>query len=287
MKTAYIFPGQGSQFVGMGLDLGAEAKYFDKANSVLGYDLKKICFEGPEETLKQTANAQPAILTMSLAMLKQLKDEDLPSMVAGHSLGEYTALVAAAVLTFEQAVKLVHIRGLLMEKAVPQGEGSMAAIIGLDEETLCKMCQDDKGLVELANLNTHEQIVISGETTAVKRVVEKAETAGAKRAILLQVSGPFHSSLMKVIAEEYEKELNKIEFKNARVPVVSNVLADYVRDSDEIKKLLVRQLFSPVLWRQSVEKMIDDGISKFKEIGPGNVLTGLVRKIVSKVPVSV
>jgi len=285
MRTAYIFPGQGSQTVGMGADLGAETRYFDIANEVLGYDLKKICFEGPDEELRRTANAQPAILTASLAMLKQHQDEELPSMVAGHSLGEYTALVAAAVLSFEEAVKLVHLRGLLMEKAVPQGEGSMAAIIGIAEAQLNSMCHDDQGLVELANINTHEQIVISGEAAAVKRIIEKAENAGAKRAILLQVSGPFHSSLMKVIAEEFEKELDKVNFKNARVPIVSNVLADYVRDAEEIKKLLVRQLFSPVLWRQSVEKMIEDGVSKFKEIGPGNVLTGLVRKIVSKTPV--
>ena len=285
MKTAYIFPGQGSQTVGMGADLGAETRYFDIANEVLGYDLKKICFEGPDEELRLTANAQPAILTTSLAMLKQHQDEELPSMVAGHSLGEYTALVAAAVLSFEEAVKLVHLRGLLMEKAVPQGEGSMAAIIGIAEAQLNSMCHDDQGLVELANINTHEQIVISGEAAAVKRIIEKAENAGAKRAILLQVSGPFHSSLMKVIAEEFEKELDKVNFKNARIPIVSNVLADYVRDAEEIKKLLVRQLFSPVLWRQSVEKMIEDGVSKFKEIGPGNVLTGLVRKIVSKTPV--
>jgi [acyl-carrier-protein] S-malonyltransferase len=277
MKTAFVFPGQGSQFVGMGKDLGDATRFFDIANDVLGYDLKQLCFEGPEAVLRKTENAQPAILTCSVAMHSLLGVE--PDVVAGHSLGEYTALVVAGVLRFEQAVKLVHLRGKLMESAVPDGEGTMAAILGLDAEKLEALCSADHGVVELANYNCPGQIVISGQTPAVNRVCEKATSAGAKRAILLPVSGPFHSSLMKVISEEFERELNRFTFANAKIPVVTNVTAEYVRDIKDIKQMLIKQISSPVLWQQSVEKMIADGVEEFKEVGPGNVLTGLIRKI--------
>jgi len=285
MKTAFIFPGQGSQFVGMGKDLADQGQWFDRASDVLGYDLKTICFEGPEEVLKQTSHAQPAILTCSMAMLAQTEGE--PDVVAGHSLGEYSSLVAAGVIRFEDAVKLVHVRGKLMEKAVPGGEGAMGAVMGLEETLLSEICNNDKGLVEFANINTAEQIVISGEAPAVKRVCEQAEKAGAKRTVLLAVSGPFHSSLMKPMAQAFEEELNRVSFNDAQLPVVCNVRADFVQDADDIKQLLIKQLYSPVLWRQSVEKMVESGVTDFKEVGPGNVLTGLVRRITKEMCVNV
>ena len=280
MKTAFLFPGQGAQFVGMGKDLDTAHRMLDIASDVLGYNLKQICFDGPDAELKKTENAQPAILTVSLAMLESM--DGSPDMVAGHSLGEYTALVASGVLKFEQAVRLVHVRGMLMERAVPDGEGTMAAIVGLEASVLRDLCAADHGIVELANLNCPGQIVISGQTPAVKRVCESAQAAGAKRAIVLDVSGPFHSSLMKGMVESFEKELNKYLLHDAMIPVVENVIADYVREAAEIKQLLIRQISSPVLWQKSVEKMAEDGVTEFKEVGPGNVLTGLVKRTLKK-----
>ncbi|MFC1478222.1 ACP S-malonyltransferase [Candidatus Margulisiibacteriota bacterium] len=277
---AFIFPGQGSQSVGMGRGLDTGIKLFDRANDVLGYDLKKIVFEGPEDLLTKTENAQPAILTCSIAMLEAL-DEEQPDIVAGHSLGEYTALVAAGVLSFEDAVKLVNTRGKLMEKAVPAGKGAMAAIIGLEEEKLTGICREVDGIVDLANINTPVQIVISGESDAVKSACAGADAAGAKRVVPLTVSGPFHSLLMKEIAEEFSAELEKYNFKDALIPVVSNVLAEKVQSADQIKELLVKQLYSPVLWRQTIENMVKYGVTDFKEVGPGKVLTGMLRKIIS------
>ncbi len=283
-KIAFVFPGQGSQFVGMGRDLIEKSplakSIFEEANTVLGFDLTNICLNGPEESLKQTANTQPAILTASVAQWKILEAEgSLPEVVAGHSLGEYSALVCAGVIEFKDAVSLVHLRGKLMEAAVPQGKGAMAAILGFDREQIAPVLAQCAGIVEIANINCPGQIVISGEAPAVTQACEKLLAAGAKRAIPLAVSGPFHSSLMKPAGDKLQAEIQKLSFKAPKFKFIANVTADYVSDPAEIKKLLVQQVSSSVLWQPSVERMINDGVTEFVEVGPGNVLAGLVKKI--------
>lgn len=283
-KKAFIFPGQGSQVVGMGKDLteqSAQAKeIFKQANDALGYDLTKICFEGPEEELKQTANTQPAILATSIAQWKILEAEGKnPDVVAGHSLGEYTALVVAEAIAFVDAVKLVHLRGKLMEAAVPEGKGTMAAILGMTQEQIKDVLKNVSGVVEIANINCPGQIVISGETSAVKEACDKLSAAGAKRAVLLPVSGPFHSSLMAPAGEKLKAEIDKLEVKKPKFKFIANVTADYVEDPAKIKELLIKQVSSSVLWQPSIERMITDGVTEFTEVGPGKVLTGLVKKI--------
>ncbi|MDN3014788.1 ACP S-malonyltransferase [Paenibacillus sp. BSR1-1] len=286
-KIAFVFPGQGSQVVGMGQKLANEHQevmdYFNKADERLQSSLSSLIFEGPQEELTKTTNAQPALLTTSIALLNFFQKSGIQAdFVAGHSLGEYTALVAAGALTFEEGVYAVRKRGEYMEKAVPNGEGTMAAVLGLDREKLAEVTKavDDSGFpVSLANLNCPGQIVISGSSKGVELAGEKAKEAGAKRVIPLEVSGPFHSSLMKPASSELRAVLDSLNMKNAEIPVVANVSADVMSDSAEIKEKLIEQLYSPVLWEDSVEKMIELGVDTFIEIGPGKVLSGLIKKI--------
>jgi [acyl-carrier-protein] S-malonyltransferase len=277
MKTAFVFPGQGSQAVGMGKDLAE--KYLDQANQILGFDLKKLCFEGPEEELKKTEITQPAILTVSVAAYESLKARNIPApaAVAGHSLGEYSALVAASALSFTDAVRIVHLRGKFMQQSVPLGEGAMAAIIGAENDTIKEICQQT-GNVWPANFNSPGQVVISGKKAAVEAAGEKIKSAGAKRVIPLAVSAPFHCPLMQPAADNLKVELDKIEIKDAQIPVVANVIADYVAKASEIRELLIKQVTSPVLWEDSVKKMLAVGISTFVEVGSGKVLSGLIKK---------
>lgn len=274
MKTAFVFPGQGSQFVGMGKDLAE--KFLDQANAILGFDLKKIVLEGPEEELKKTEIQQPAIFTVSAAAFAKLGTK--PDAVAGHSLGEYSALYAAGVLSFEDGVKTVHRRGKFMQEAVPPGAGAMAAVLGGERKVIADICQE-VGNVWPANFNSPGQVVISGTKEAVDKASEKLKAAGIKKIIALAVSAPFHCPLMRPAAEKLAVELNKIAFKDARIPVVANITADYVTKGDEIKKLLIKQVVAPVLWEDSVRKMIADGVTSFVEVGPGKVLSGLIKKI--------
>ena len=274
MKTAFVFPGQGSQFVGMGKGL-AEG-LLDEASAVLGFDIKKLCFEGPEEELKRTEITQPAILTVSVAAFEHLKMR--PSAVAGHSLGEYSALVAAGSLAFKDAVKIVYQRGKFMQEAVPEGKGAMSAILGASRDKIVEICRQ-VGNVQPANFNSPDQVVISGEAEAVKLAGQKLKEAGAKRIIPLMVSAPFHSQLMEPAAKRLAVELSKIEIRDAVIPVMDNVTADFVTEGGKIRDLLIRQVTGSVLWEDSVRKMINDGIGEFIEVGPGRVLSGLIKKI--------
>ncbi|MFC3746709.1 ACP S-malonyltransferase [Paenibacillus sp. GCM10012306] len=286
-KIAFVFPGQGAQAVGMGKDvyeaISDSRAVFDKGDEVLGFPLSTLVFEGPDSDLKQTVNTQPALLTASVAYLEALRGLGVkPDYVAGHSLGEYSALVAAGVLSYEDAVRLVRLRGRFMEEAVPGGQGAMAAVLGAEREALAELCRsisEESGLVELANVNCPGQIVVSGSQAGVESVVQRVKEAGGKRAIPLEVSGPFHSSLMKEAADRLADELKNITFNTPSVPVVVNVTASPVSDPEEIRELLVRQVYSPVLWHDSVEWMISEGVDTFVEIGSGSVLTGLIRKI--------
>jgi [acyl-carrier-protein] S-malonyltransferase len=278
MKTAFVFPGQGSQFVGMGKDLAE--KYLEQANQILGFDLKKLCLEGPAEELKKTEITQPAVLTISVAAFELLKSKKvvMPEALAGHSLGEYSALVAASALSFEDAVKIVHVRGKFMQEAVPLGEGAMAAVIGAENSLVKDICQQT-GEVWPANYNSPGQIVISGKKRDVETACERLNQAGVKRIVPLAVSAPFHSPLMQPAAEKLKVELDKVQIKDAEVPVVANVTADYVFKGDEIRTLLIKQVTNPVLWEDSIKKMLSHGITGFVEVGPGNVLSGLVKRI--------
>jgi [acyl-carrier-protein] S-malonyltransferase len=287
-KIAFVFPGQGAQAVGMGKDvyeqIEASRTYFETADRELGFALSALCFEGPEDQLKLTTNTQPALLTASVAYLAPLAQAGIrPDYVAGHSLGEYSALVAAGVLSFEDAVKTVRLRGQYMEQAVPAGQGAMAAVLGADRErleALYKQLSSSVGAVEMANVNCPGQIVVSGTTAGVAAVVEQAkEGAGAKRAIPLEVSGPFHSSLMKPAAEQLAAHLATVSFNDAQVPVFANVTARPVQQAADIRELLVEQVVSPVLWEDCVQQMIDAGVDTFVEIGSGTVLAGLIKKV--------
>lgn len=263
---------------------------FDQADEALGFSLSSIIFEGPDETLKQTANTQPALLTVSVALLAALEGRGLrPDYVAGHSLGEYSALVAAGVLSFEDAVRTVRARGQFMEQAVPSGQGAMAAVLGAERGTLAALCAAitaDGTAVELANVNCPGQIVVSGTAEGVQAVAERGkEEAGAKRVIPLEVSGPFHSSLMKPAAANLQATLASIAMKDATVPVVANVTANVATAADDIRSLLVEQVYSPVLWEDSVRYLIRQGVDTFVEIGSGTVLAGLIKKIDKNVSV--
>lgn len=289
MKTAFLFPGQGSQYVGMGADLfqryPAVQEIFAAAEAVVGYPLRDLCFHGPREELQKTAHTQPAILTTSIACLRVLEDAGVhPDVVAGHSLGEYSALVAAGVLSFEDAVRLVHLRGQYMQDAVPLGSGGMVAILGLERSVVEQLCEEAAraGVLEIANYNCPGQIVLAGEMKALETAVEMARGAGAKRSVLLPVSGPFHSSLMRRAAEKLALDLANVAFHDPRVPVVANVTGEYVRTAEEVRAALMRQMYSPVRWEESVRRLVADGVGVFVEVGPGRVLSGLVQRIVSR-----
>jgi [acyl-carrier-protein] S-malonyltransferase len=292
-KIAFVFPGQGAQAVGMGKDAydsnAAARAIFGQADAVLGFPLTELAFEGPDEQLRQTANTQPALLATSIALLEMYKDQGVkPDFVAGHSLGEYSALVAAGVLDFEDAIRLVRARGQFMEQAVPSGQGAMAAVLGAERETLQALCADisaSTGLVELANVNCPGQIVVSGSAEGVAAVVERGKEAGAKRVIPLDVSGPFHSSLMQPAADNLAGELSKVEFHSAQVPVIANVHAKPVTSGEELRELLVKQVVSPVQWEDTVKYLIGEGVDTFVEIGSGTVLAGLIKKIDKSVQV--
>jgi len=261
---------------------------FDEADEALGLSISKICFEGTEEELKLTANTQPAIVTCSVAVYRVLAEKGLkPDFVAGHSLGEYSALVAAGSLKFADAVRLVRKRGTYMQDAVPAGVGAMAAIMGLSPAVVADACKRaaEGEICSAANLNSPEQTVISGHAGAVKRAVELASQAGAKRAVILAVSAPFHSALMAPAQDRLEKDLKQIEFTALRVPLVTNVDADTIETGDEAREALIRQVTAPVRWEGSVRLLIDEGVNTFVEAGPGRVLTGLLRQIERSVAV--
>lgn len=285
-KLAFVFPGQGAQKVGMGKDFydnyDVAKKMFKEADEALGYSIMKMCFEGPEEDLKLTANTQPAILTISCIANEILKENGIqPEITGGHSLGEYSALVAAGVLNFQDAVALVHKRGSYMQEAVPVGEGGMAAIIGVDRDKIVEVCQQvsAESPVQAVNFNCPGQIVIAGATKGVELAVEELKAAGAKKAVILPVSAPFHSTLMKPAAEKLAVELDKVTISDAKIPVVANVSAEILTKAEDIKASLVAQAASPVMWEDCVARMKEFGADLLLEAGPGKTLCGFNRRI--------
>ncbi len=284
-KTAWIFPGQGSQYVGMGRELCEryeEARQiFERAEQTLGAGLKRIMFEGPAETLKRTEYAQPAIFVHSVALSRALSSLGLSaSMVAGHSLGEYSALVASGALEFEEALTLVRDRAQSMQDACEANPGAMAAVIGLDASIVERICAEaPDGVVDVANINSPGQVVISGDPEAVKAAGEEAKERGAKRAIPLKVSGAFHSRLMESAVEKFQPSISSANISSPEKSFLPNVSAAITRDPEDIRRRLVEQICSPVRWQSTIEKMIDEGADTFVEVGPGNVLTGLLKRI--------
>ena len=285
-KIAFLFPGQASQYPGMGRDLAQKfpesRAVFEEADAALGFSISQLCFEGSEDALKLTENTQPAILTVSTAAYRALETRGItPDFVAGHSLGEYSALVAAGGLDFATAVKLVRARGRYMQEAVPAGEGAMAAILGLAPAEVADICKkaSDHQVVSPANLNSPEQTVISGNAAAVKRAVEIASQGGAKRAVILPVSAPFHCALMIPAQLRLEPDLRAARFSNLRFPLITNVDANDISTGDEARDALIRQVTRPVRWLDSVHEMIEAGVTIFVEVGPGKVLSGLLRQI--------
>ncbi|BBN98628.1 ACP S-malonyltransferase [Sporolactobacillus terrae] len=286
-KIAFVFPGQGSQSVGMGadlLDVYPEAKaMFEAADKRLSFPLTELIMNGPDDQLKKTENTQPALLTVSAVLYTLLKKQGIKAdYLAGHSLGEYSALFAGGVLGFEDAVQAVRERGRLMEAAVPAGQGTMAAVLGLDANQLSTLCADVSKAgesVQTANINCPGQIVISGTVSGVEQASKRAVEAGARRVIPLSVSGPFHSALMKPAAENMRAVLDHLPVQNAKIAVIANSTAKEESEADEIRHHLIEQIYSPVRWTESVERLIELGVDTFVEVGPGKVLSGLIRKI--------
>lgn len=281
--NAYVFPGQGAQFSGMGLDLYENSELaktlFDKANEILGFEITKIMFEGTAEELKQTRVTQPAIFLHSVILSKVLGESFKPDMVAGHSLGEFSALVACGVLEFEDALRLVSKRAIAMQKACELQPSTMAAVLGLEDEVVEEGCKQIDGIVVAANYNCPGQLVISGEVSAIEKACELMKEKGARRALVLPVGGAFHSPLMEPAREELAAAIEATNFKAPKCPIYQNVTTTAVTDADEIKKNLIAQLTAPVKWTQSVKNMMKDGASSFTEVGPGKVLSGLVKKV--------
>ena len=281
--NAYIFPGQGAQFTGMGLDLYKKSsiaqQLFENANTILGFSITDIMFEGSSEDLKQTKVTQPAVFLHSVILAKTLGDHFKPDMVAGHSLGEFSALVANGTLSFEDGLKLVSQRALAMQKACELQPSTMAAVLGLDDAIVEEICAQTEGIVVAANYNCPGQLVISGDLNAINRACEAMKEAGAKRALVLPVGGAFHSPLMEPAREQLAAAIENTHFSKPNCPIYQNVTASAIRNQDEIKANLILQLTAPVRWTQSVQQMIADGATLFTEVGPGNVLQGLVKKI--------
>lgn len=292
MKTAFLFPGQGSQKVGMVQDLfenyDSVKALIKEADETLGFSISKMMFEGPDTELMKTEFTQPAILTASVAVWQVLKEHGLtPDIAAGHSLGEYSALVAAGAISFADAVHTVHLRGRFMQEAVPLGEGGMAAVIGSNPETIVKVCGEvstEDLPVQAVNFNCPGQVVIAGATAAVEKACEALKEAGARRAIMLKVSAPFHSTLMEPAALRLKEVLDKIDIHDTAIPVVANVNAKEETKADEIRKNLVDQAAHPVHWEESIRNMVADGVDMTVEAGPGTVLTGFMKKIARSVP---
>lgn len=286
-KVAWIFPGQGAQTVGMGASLIASdeqtAQLAKRANDVLPFDLIELMTKGPQEELTLTYHTQPALLAVGAFVADRLSRASLqPDYVAGHSLGEYTALVASGALSFDEGVRVVYERGRHMDEAVPAGEGAMAAVLGSDRETIERVTSQitaEGHPVQPANMNCPGQIVISGSREGVERAMPALKEEGAKRVLPLQVSGPFHSSLMEPAAEQLRASLDRVTIRTSDVPVVANVNSEPTTEAEQLKEQLVEQLYSPVLWEDSVRRMIDEGVTHFIECGPGKVLAGLIRKI--------
>lgn len=281
--NAYVFPGQGAQFSGMGLDLYESSplaqELFEKANDILSFSITDIMFEGSDEDLKQTKVTQPAIFLHSVILAKTLGDNFKPDMVAGHSLGEFSALVAAGALTFEDGLKLVSQRAQAMQKACELQPSTMAAVLGLDDDVVEKVCENTEGVVVAANYNCPGQLVISGEIEAINKACEALKEEGARRALVLPVGGAFHSPMMEPAREELAAAIENTSFSKPNCPIYQNVTASAVTDENEIKANLISQLTAPVRWTQSVQQMIADGATHFTEVGPGKVLQGLVKKI--------
>lgn len=279
---AYVFPGQGAQFTGMGKNLYDESplakELFEKADEQLGFEISKIMFEGTADELKQTKVTQPAVFLHSVILAKTLEDFQ-PNMVAGHSLGEISALVANQTLTFESGLNLVYKRALTMQKACEMHPSTMAAILGLEDELVEEICAATEGVVVAANYNCPGQLVISGEIPAVEAACEKLKEAGAKRALILPVGGAFHSPLMQPAEEELAQAIEQTTFNTPICPIYQNVSTTAITDPEQIKKNLIAQLTAPVKWTQSVQNMLNDGAAEFIEVGPGNTLQGLIKKI--------